>query len=230
MKRRRYFLSSLALALLLGHPSSNVNAAPAEDNIDVRQDHILGKPPRIPRLAPDQYSADAQQIIDDTRRAVGAEPTTGMADYFATMLHHPKLMERQLQLSIQLFTGELSTRHRELAILRVAWLNQAPYEWGEHVLVGKREAGLTSEEIERVTQGPAAPGWASEDRAILKAVDELHADAMISDETWATLAETLSYQQLIELPVLVGIYQGTAYLQNSLRIPLMKHNEGLMAR
>ncbi len=61
-------------------------------------------------------------------------------------------------------------------------------------------------------------------------MDELHTDAMISDETWAVLAETLSDKQLIELPILVGVYQGTAYLQNSLRIPLMKHNPGLMAR
>ena len=39
----------------------------------------------------------------------------------------------------------LPPRERELLILRIGWLCQAEYEWGQHVLFG-REAGLTDQE------------------------------------------------------------------------------------
>jgi hypothetical protein len=47
-------------------------------------------------------------------------------------------------------------------------------------------------------------------KAILRAVDELHGDAMISDATWQTLAKQLDERQLIELPIIVGQYQTVA--------------------
>ena len=65
---------------------------------------------------------------------------------------------------------------------------------------------------------------------MLRAVDELVTTAMISDATWAVLERSLDAAQLIELPVVVGTYQATAYLQNSLRLTLRPSNPGLAAR
>ena len=42
---------------------------------------------------------------------------------------------------------------------------------------------------------------------------------MLSDETWDVLAESWGEQQLMEFPVLVGVYAATAMQQNSLRVP-----------
>ena len=67
-------------------------------------------------------------------------------------------------------------------------------------------------------------------QAILRAAEELFADAMISDETWATLSKRLDDRQLIELPILIGQYQAVAYYQNSLRLRLHNGNLGLKAR
>ena len=146
------------------------------------------------------------------------------------MLRHPSLFSRQADVGIQLLAhGTLAARDRELAILRVAWLCQAPYEWGEHVLIAKKLA-LTSADIERVTQGSEAPGWSEHEQAIVRATEELYENAMISDATWATLSKRLDERQLIELPVLVGQYQSVAYYQNSLRLRLHDGNLGLKAR
>src|SRR5579864_3044840 len=101
--------------------------------------------------------------------------------------------------------------------------------WGEHVIVGKR-FGLTSEDIARVIEGPDAAGLDEHGSAVLRAVDELHGDAMISDATWHTLAKRLDARQLIELPIIVGQYQTVAYYQNSLRLRLHAGNIGLKAR
>lgn len=202
---------------------------PHADAVRAREAAITGQPPRIAPLAPEEFTPEVRAITDNLQRAVGIEPNGLVPEFMATMLRYPSLNEAHTNLALRLMKGALSDRDRELAVLRTGWLCQAPYEWNAHVNIGKR-IGLTSEEIERVTAGSSAPGWSDEDRAILKAVEELFADAMISDETWATLSTRLTQQQLLELPVLIGQYQGVAYLQNSIRTRLMPGDIGLSAR
>jgi alkylhydroperoxidase family enzyme len=194
-----------------------------------REALILGKPPRIPPLDSSQLDKEASETAAALRRAIGSTPSDEVTEFSATMLRHPDLYRRHVELAFQLYGGKLSPRDRELLVLRIGWLCKAPYEWGEHVKIGKR-VGLTQEEIERATRGSTAPGWSEHDRAIVRAAEELHQDAMISDETWEVLSRKLNEQQLIELPLLVGQYQGLAYLQNALRLRLIPGNPGLSAR
>ena len=125
--------------------------------------------------------------------------------------------------------SKLSERERELAILRTAWLAGAPYEWCEHVAIGHR-AGISAEETDRVRAGPQADGWSPHERHLLTAVDELVADRMICDSTWANLAAEWNEAQLIELPALVGQYLGVAMIQNSLRVPICPGRNGFADR
>jgi alkylhydroperoxidase family enzyme len=155
---------------------------------------------------------------------------TDLPEILCTMLRHPALFKCMTDTGLLLLgNGALPPRDRELAILRMGWLCHAPYEWGEHVLIAKK-AGITSAEIEAITTGSTAPDWNVDDRAVLCAVEELYADAMISDTTWATLAARYNEQQLIELPVVIGQYQAVAYYQNALRLRLHHDNPGLSAR
>lgn len=195
-----------------------------------RETQILGHPPRIEPLSPSNYPDDIKNLVAEVREAVGAPPVEIIPEYFATMAKHPQLMRQQIDLSMTFFKGYLSTRDRQLAILRTLWLNQAPYAWSQHVDVSKREAGFSTEEIDSITKGAAAGNWNDQDRAILLAVEELHDDAMISAQTWSVLASRLSEQELLELPLLVGTYQATAYLQNSVGFRLMGGFKGLQAR
>jgi alkylhydroperoxidase family enzyme len=227
-----------------------------QDGTATREADVLGSGPRIPALEVDELSpallelvmhmievntavaGRQQEIFTDmvSDHAAGASAAS-MASHFAvlpeivrTMLRHPDLFARQMELGLLLLSrGALTKRDRELAILRIGWLCQAPYEWGEHVHIAK-SVSISSEEIERVTVGSAAPGWNEHERAILRATEELHANAMISDATWSSLAQRLDHQQLIELPIVVGQYQTVAYYQNSLRLRLHEGNAGLSAR
>ena len=72
-------------------------------------------------------------------------------------------------------------------------------------MIGKA-SGLSDAEIARIVQGPDAPGWSAGDRALLRATDELRADAFVSDATWAELSKSLSTQQLMDLVFTVGQY------------------------
>jgi AhpD family alkylhydroperoxidase len=107
------------------------------------------------------------------------------------------------------FATTLSPRQRELLVLRVAVARSCDYEWAQHaVLAG--DVGLDPDEVDRVAKGPDADGWSPLEAAMLRAVDELIADAVIADPTWAALAAELDDQQLMDLVFTVGAYETLA--------------------
>jgi alkylhydroperoxidase family enzyme len=113
--------------------------------------------------------------------------------------------------------GILPPRLRELAILRTGWLCRSEYEWGQHVVLARR-VGISDAEIARVKSGPEAGGWTELESAMLRAVDELHTDACVTDDTWTVLAAHLDERQLIEVPMLVGQYHIVSFTLNTLGI------------
>jgi alkylhydroperoxidase family enzyme len=118
-----------------------------------------------------------------------------------------------------LFASTLSPRQRELLVLRVAAVRGAEYEWRQHaVLAG--DAGITPDEVERVAEGPDAPGWEVVEAALLRAADELIADADISEPTWRVLAEALGPQELMDMVFTVGAYDLLAMAFRAFRVPL----------
>jgi 4-carboxymuconolactone decarboxylase len=60
----------------------------------------------------------------------------------------------------------------------------------------------------------------TEDATLLRAADELHTDARISDPTWKELAGRYDEAQLVELCMLVGQYHTVAFALNSLGVQL----------
>ena len=166
--------------------------------------------PRIAPLPPEEQTGEVAELLGGL----------GGLNIFATLARHPKLMRDWLRFGGRvLYGGVLGARERELLILRTAHLCDAEYEWGQHTRIA-REAGVTDEEIERATAGPSADGWSEFDAALLRAVDELHSSARISDETWKVLASRYDEKQLIELPMLVGQYHLVAFTLNSLGVQL----------
>jgi 4-carboxymuconolactone decarboxylase len=196
--------------------------------IAAREADVVGVQ-RIGELEEHEVDAESRVIIRNIRGSTGGEADAVIPGYMRTVIKHPALFRAQMQMGTTIFKGTLPPRERELAVLRIGWLLRAPYEWGEHVDIGKRY-GITDAEIEAVIVGSTAGNWGVHERAILVAVEELLGNQMISDATWATLAASWNEQQLIEFPMMVGQYVATAFVQNSLRITLAGDNPGLTYR
>lgn len=166
-----------------------------------------------PRLAPRPESE-----WDDETRALLARNQVGdgpVLNIFRTVAHHPKLLKRWLVFGAHVLAkSTLPPRDRELLVLRVGWRCRSPYEWGQHVLIG-RQTGLTDAEIARVAAGPDDPGWDPFDAALLRAADELHDDACVTDATWEVLAGRYDARQMLDLIFLVGQYHTVAMAVNS---------------
>src|SRR5262245_31181758 len=140
--------------------------------------------PRLEPLAEDYWDDDTREMLE--RLKVDGR----VFNIFRTLAAHPNLLKKWLVFGNYILNkSTLPPRERELLILRVGWLCRAEYEWGQHVLIGKR-AGLSDEEIDRVKEGPDAPGWSEFDATLLRAVDELRSRAFISDAVWNALAAT----------------------------------------
>jgi 4-carboxymuconolactone decarboxylase len=138
---------------------------------------------------------------------------------FRVMMHHPDLTRRWTVFAGHVLQKQtLPPRDRELLILRIGWLNQAEYEWAQHVEIAKR-AGIAAEEIERIKQGPAA-GWSAKESALLQAADDLFERSVVSDATWAALAASYSTQQLMDAVFTVGQYNLVSWALNSFGVPL----------
>lgn len=173
--------------------------------------------PEKPRIEP----LPLEEIDPDTRERFGGGP---MLNIFRTLAHHPKLLKRWLVFGNHILAkGTLPVRDRELVILRVGWVCNSEYEWGQHAVIGAR-AGLSEDEIARIADGPDADGWSDFDRVQLRAVDELHADSFISDATWAALSQRYDTRQLMDFVFTVGQYTLVSMALNTLGVQL---DEGL---
>jgi alkylhydroperoxidase family enzyme len=118
-----------------------------------------------------------------------------------------------------LFGTSLTPRQRELLVLRVASVREADYEWRQHVVLAG-DAGIDEDEVARIAEGPDAAGWSPLDAALLRAVDELVADARISDGTWQVLSSEFDVEQLLDVVFTVGAYDVLAMVFRSFELPL----------
>ncbi|PLK27964.1 carboxymuconolactone decarboxylase family protein [Novosphingobium sp. TH158] len=200
-------------------------------DIAEREAQVIGDGPRIAALTGDAVDVGTLGLVNAVRNGAGAVSVTPdkIPDYMRTMMKHPELFVRQMEMGTALFNGRIPARERELAILRIGWLTRAPYEWGQHVDIAKR-FGVSAEEVERVTRGSADPGWSEHEAAVLRGVEELIGDHAMTSETWEVLARSWDEAQMIEFPSMVGQYVTIAFVQNSLRIMLTPENPGLSHR
>lgn len=172
-----------------------------------------------PRIAPlDPAQADPETREQLAKLSAGGIGGGRVLNIFATLAHHPELMRRWLVFGNHILgKSTLPARERELAILRVGYLCKSEYEWGQHVLIARR-CDISDEEIARVAAGPDAAGWSAADAAVIRAADELHADQMIEDGTWAALSRSWNPQQLMDLVFTIGQYHLVAMALNTLGV------------
>ena len=171
---------------------------------------------KAPRIAP---LTDAD-ITDEQRKLLGPRFAGTTYNVFRTLASDPAAYKAFMHWGGYILSdkNDLSERDRELVILRTGYNWKAGYEWAQHERIGLR-CGLTPEEISRIKQGPEAPGWSANDKALLQATDELTSDSFITDETWAALSG-FSKKQKMDLVMTVGQYTQVSMMLNSFGVQL----------
>src|SRR6478672_6076900 len=162
--------------------------------------------PRIAPLPPREWPEEMREALAALRPPKPRHPFPSQdadrpkgRNALGTFAHHPELAQAFHTFNGHiLFASTLSPRQRELLVLRVAAVRRSDYEWAQHAILAG-DAGIEPDEVARVAEGPDAPGWSAIDQAMVRAVDELLADAEVADSTWEVLAGELDEQQLMDL-------------------------------
>lgn len=114
----------------------------------------------------------------------------------------------------------LSARLRELAILRVARLADAEYEWVQHVPIA-RAAGVRDEQIAALEHGALEADCFDEvDRLVLAFTDDVVRTGRPPRERFEALARHLPPRELVELVLAIGFYLAIGKLMTAFEIDL----------
>ncbi len=115
---------------------------------------------------------------------------------------------------------QLDAKLREMAILRVANLSRAGYEWAQHVPIAKA-AGVGDEQIAALERGDAAaPCFDERETLLLRFTDELVRDVRVSDATFAAASREFPPRQIVEIILAVGYYMMIARLLETTAVDL----------
>ncbi|WP_158894742.1 carboxymuconolactone decarboxylase family protein [Amycolatopsis anabasis] len=181
---------------------------------------------RLVPLPPEQWDAALREHLEQAERNTRLQEVqnakhlpTVVINLIRTLAHHPRLTEALAPLLALLNSGELPYRDRELVILRTAVRNRSSYEWSHHYALAQL-AGLTEQEVLDAGRETEAGERSSEDKVLLRAVDELHDRSVLTDSTWRELEQRYDERQLLELLCLVGTYRMIATVLNTCRVPL----------
>ena len=170
--------------------------------------------PRITPLPRSEWNDEIRELME------GLQRDGQVYNIFTTLAWHPQLLKRWLVFAGHVLSkSTLPPREREITILRIGWLCRAEYEFGHHVAIGK-QVGLNDQDITRIKEGPDAEGLDSFEATLIRAVDQLHGNSFIGDDTWKALAQRYSTEQLLDFLFTAGQYNLVSMVLNSVGVQL----------
>lgn len=173
---------------------------------------------RIAPVSMEEF-ADVARVIYAERQLPADMRSMSASNVELILANHPEVAKAYFNFGLQLLlSSKLSERARELIVLRVAWRAQAAYSWAHHVDHMKNK--FSPEDFAAIKQGPEAAHWSDDERALIRASDELFDTRRIDDSTWAVLAKKLDTRELMEVVFVVGNYVMLTMAEKSLGIEL----------
>ena len=170
---------------------------------------------RVPLLEKSQVDPKVREFYEKLE-ANGHQ----VLNIYKAVANAPKLAPEFFRLGNRiLFQTSLEPHLRELAILRVGELAQAPYEVTKHVEIGLK-SGLSAEQIRSVPKWEGAKVFDERERAVLRFTDEVSRGYRASDAAMAALRAFLNDQQIVELTVTVGFYEMICRVLETLQVEI----------
>src|SRR5262245_8341331 len=169
---------------------------------------------RIPYPDPSRY--EGQPLAERIRRERGGQ----LLNLYRMLLHSPPVTEGWLAfLTAIRHKTELPARYRELAILRVAVLNGAEYEFEVHVPFALKE-GVSREAIDALRANRNTNDLDEADRAVVGYADAMTREIRVPDEVFARMRELFSERDVVELTATIAAYNCVSRFLEALRIDL----------
>ncbi|MBL7176917.1 MAG: carboxymuconolactone decarboxylase family protein [Desulfobacteraceae bacterium] len=118
-----------------------------------------------------------------------------------------------------LFKSEFDPRKREIAVLRVAHVTRADYEWTHHVTVAKR-TGITDEEINKIASENPVSSLDEEGNLLCRVADEISLDVRLSDDALTQILDRYGIRGATELILCCSYFNMLSRFLESTRVEL----------
>jgi alkylhydroperoxidase family enzyme len=144
--------------------------------------------------------------LDALIGTIKAERGGRLLDLYAVLLNSPPIAEGWLKLFTAIRQkSRLGGGYRELAILRVALLNGAAYEYRAHVPFALKE-GVPQEKIDALEGWRDAKLYSKEERAVLAYTDAMTRDVEVPDEVYSQVRAAFDDRETVELTATIAGY------------------------
>jgi 4-carboxymuconolactone decarboxylase len=146
------------------------------------------------------------ELADSIAKIKGARGGR-LINIYRLMLHSPALANAWFDLNQAVRYGtQIDGQSRELAVIRVAILNDVEYVRRAHGPAYALKEGLTPEQVDAVANWQPSKLFTEQQRALLAYTDAMTRDIAVPDEVFADVQKYFTERQTVELTMLIGAY------------------------
>jgi 4-carboxymuconolactone decarboxylase len=177
------------------------------------------------KILPARLKDISEAQMTDRQRELAAEMLksrgkTAIGGPFGVLLHAPEYGDYVQKLGAHCrYRTAVPPRLSEFAILVIARLWRAQYEWHVHAPIAEK-AGVSLKTIKELQAGRRPKFAPKDEREIYDFISELHETRRVSDKTYARVHALLGETGMIEFTGILGYYTLIAMTLNVFRVPL----------
>ena len=177
---------------------------------------------RISRLEHSQVTPDIAALYDKAFSQRGNVP-----NMFRVMAHRPEIFATmQAHFAAVLNTGTVSTKLKELIIVRTSQVNSTPYCLASHTILA-RGLGWTDDQLAHLADWSQRDDFTPAEKAALRLAETVTRDAhAVTDEQFAELRSFYSEGQIVELLCAIGLFNYFNRFNNALQMEPTRPGEG----
>ena len=142
-----------------------------------------------------------------------------LINIYRLMLHSPALANAWFDLNQAVRYGtEIDGQSREIAVIRVAILNNVDYVQRAHGPAYALKEGLTPEQVSAIADWQSSTLFSDRQRALLAYTDAMTREIDVPDKIFAELRKHFSERQAVELSMLIGAYNMLTRFLKALKV------------
>jgi len=177
---------------------------------------------RISRLDRSEVTTEMAALYDKAFAQRGNVP-----NMFRVMAHRPEIFSTmQAHFAAVLNTGTVSTKLKELIIVRTSQVNNTPYCLASHTILA-RGLGWTDDQLSNLADWSKRDDFTPAEKAALRLAETVTRDPhSVSDEQFAVLRTFYSEGEVVELLCAIGLFNYFNRFNNALKMEPTKPGEG----
>ncbi|MGA8743211.1 MAG: carboxymuconolactone decarboxylase family protein [Terracidiphilus sp.] len=177
---------------------------------------------RISKLDRSEVTPDLAALFDKAFAQRGNVP-----NMFRVMAHRPEIFATmQAHFGAVLNTGTVSTKLKELIIVRTSQVNETAYCLASHTILAKA-LGWSDEQLAHLAEWSKRDDFTPAEKAALRLAETVTRDAhAVSDEQFAELRRFYSEGEIVELLCAIGLFNYFNRFNNALKMEPTRPGEG----